>query len=267
MLFYKLIRYGLDLHTVKLLQDMYKKTSICLKINGKITPSIRTFRGVKQGCNLSPKTFNLMINDIPKLFDNSCEPVCLGTEKHNCLMYADDLVLLSASEGGLQECLSRLQEYMIKCHLNINLKKTKIICFQKNGHFPKRVFFFGTQVVEKVSQYKYLGTIVKNTGNFKTNEVNLKKKGLRASYLISKIALHSKPSSSVKIYEKIVEPILMYNCEVSLAYLPKCWTYEKFTKNMWDIGGEVNKVTLSFLRQMLGVHKKTPNLAILGEYQ
>ena len=119
--------------------------------------------------------------------------------------------------------------------------------------------------MEKVSQYKYLGTIVKNTGSFKTNEINLKQKGLRASYLISKIALHAKPSSSIKIYEKIVEPILMYNCEVSLAYLPKCWTYEKFIKNMWEIGGEVNKVTLSFLRQMLGVHKKTPNLAILGE--
>ena len=36
-------------------------------------------------------------------------------------------------------------------------------------------------------------------------------------------------------------------------------------KNMWDIGKEVNKVTLSFLRQVLGVHKKTTNIAILSE--
>ena len=39
MLFYKLIKYGLDLNTVKLLRDMYEKTSICLKLNGRITPS------------------------------------------------------------------------------------------------------------------------------------------------------------------------------------------------------------------------------------
>ena len=116
-----------------------------------------------------------------------------------------------------------------------------------------------------MSNYKYLGTIVTNTGNFKTNEINLKKKGMRASYLISKIALHAKPSSSLKIYEKVVEPILMYNCEVSLAYMPKNWNYDKFKSNMWDVGGEVNKVTLSFLRQLLGVHKKTPNLVILAE--
>ena len=55
------------------------------------------------------------------------------------------------------------------------------------------------------------------------------------------------------------------NCEVSLAYMPKSWTYDKIMKNMWDVGEEVNKVTISFLRQLLGVHKKTSNLAVLGE--
>ena len=34
---------------------------------------------------------------------------------------------------------------------------------------------------------------------------------------------------------------------------------------MWEVGAEVNMVTLNFLRQLLGVHKKTPNLAIMGE--
>ena len=265
MLFYKLIKYGLDLGVVKLLKNMYEKTCISLKLNGYITPLIKTFRGVRQGCNLSPKVFNLMINDIPKLFDKSCDPARLDSVEINCLMYADDLVLLSTSEAGLQECLHRLQVYMENCHLNLNLKKTKIICFHKNGHIPKRIFYFGDQIVEKTTKYKYLGTIVTNTGNFKTNEINLKKKGLRASFLISKISEHAKPSTSIRIYEKVVEPILMYNCEVSLAYIPKSWTYSKFENNMWDVGGDVNKVTLSFLRQLLGVHKKTSNLALLGE--
>ena len=75
--------------------------------------------------------FNLMINDIPKLFDKSCDPARLDSVEINCLMYADDLVLLSTSEAGLQECLHRLQAYMVNCHLNLNLKKTKIVSFQK----------------------------------------------------------------------------------------------------------------------------------------
>ena len=41
--------------------------------------------------------------------------------------------------------------------------------------------------------------------------------------------------------------------------------YEKFMDNMWDIGKELNKVILGFLRQLLGVHKKTCNVAIQAE--
>ena len=47
--------------------------------------------------------------------------------------------------------------------------------------------------------------------------------------------------------------------------MPKSWDINKFTNKLWDIGLELNKVTLGFLRQTLGVHKKTCNLAILAE--
>ena len=98
------------------------------------------------------------------------------------------------------------------------------------------------------------------------NEVNLKKKGLRASYLISKnVGMNSKPSTSLKIFEKVVEPILLYNCEVSLAYMPKAWDYNMFTDKMWETGSEVNRVVLGFLRQVLGLHKKSSTLAMLAE--
>ena len=58
---------------------------------------------MKQGCILSPKLFNIFINDIPDIFDSQCGPVQLGEEKLNCLMYADDLILLSESKDGLTE--------------------------------------------------------------------------------------------------------------------------------------------------------------------
>ena len=34
---------------------------------------------------------------------------------------------------------------------------------------------------------------------------------------------------------------------------------------MWDVGKEANKVIIGFLRQLLGVHKKTTNIAVLAE--
>ena len=195
-----------------------------------------------------------------------CKPVIIGKETISCLMYADDLILLSETESGLQRCLDKLHSYIKIWKLKINIKKTKIVIFQKGGPTPNTIFYLGDQVIEKAKEYKYLGTNITYTGNFKQNEVNLKKKGFRASYLIAKnVGMHAKPSTSIKIFEKVVEPILLYNCEIAHAYLPKSWDYKKFNEKLWDIGEEVNKVILSFIRQILGVHKKSSTLMVLAE--
>ena len=128
---------------IKILKDMYDKTSICLKLNGKLTHSFKTYRGVRQGCNLSPKLFNILINDIPKIFDGSCEPVKLGSVKLNCLMYADDLVLLSSSEAGLQECLRRLHQYTKNITWLSTWKKLKLLHLIKMDIFLNAIFILG----------------------------------------------------------------------------------------------------------------------------
>jgi hypothetical protein len=44
-------------------------------------------------------------------FYHSCSPVLLGQKHIRCLLYADDLVLLSESQEGLQNCLNKTWEY------------------------------------------------------------------------------------------------------------------------------------------------------------
>ena len=138
--------------------------------------------------------------------------------------------------------------------------------FQNNGKHKVHNFKLGNMRLETSKSYKYLGTIITNNGNFKLNEVNLKKKGQRASFMINQhITYHSKPSTAIRLFEKLIEPILTYNCEVTMAYIPRTWNYEKFTSQMWEHGREISKVVYSFLRQILGVHKKTSNVAVLAE--
>ena len=117
-------------------------------------------------------------------------------------MYADDLILISESQEGLQSCLNKLQEYTKRWNLKVNLKKTQVMVFncQKKN---KPTFTFDNTVLKIVKEYKYLGTTVTNTGNFKLNEVNLKKKGLRATYLLTKSIGHVKPSTAIKLFDKI----------------------------------------------------------------
>ena len=49
-------------------------------------------------------------------------------------MFADDLVLISETAEGLQNCLNALQNYCDKWCLSINTDKTKVMIFNKGGH-------------------------------------------------------------------------------------------------------------------------------------
>ena len=244
---------------------MYNKTTQAIKANNTLTTPFRTYVGVRQGCILGPKLFNIFINDIPDIFNKECTPAKMGNIEINCLMYADDLIIVSETEKGLQNSLAKLKQYTKKWNLQVNMKKTKIMIFQNKGRRPRLTFRYGKEIIEETKTYKYLGSIVTNTGNFKNNNNNMKKKGLRASFLVTQnIGKFSKASTAINIFEKIVEPILLYNSEITQAYIPK-WNIEKFIKNIWSHGSELNKVSLSFLRQILGVHKKTTNIALESE--
>ena len=128
--------------------------------------------------------------------------------------------------------------------------------FQKNGKMKCNKISYNGTILEDVKQFKYLGNIIDKSGNFKQNDVLLKKKGLRASFSLIKSLGNMKTSSLIKIFEKVVEPILLYNCEITQAFLPNTLSYTDFQKNMWKNENQINKVTNSFLRQILGVGKK-----------
>ena len=78
---------------------------------------------------------NLYVNDLPSAFQNTLsDPIILpnGT-KLNSLLYADDLIIISRSKIGLQNCLNTLSSFCNSWMLDINSKKTKVMIFQKRA--------------------------------------------------------------------------------------------------------------------------------------
>ena len=55
-----------------------------------------------------------------------------------CLMYADDIVLISSSAEGLEVAINKLQLYLSEWHLELNTSKSKIIIFNKSGRKLKQ---------------------------------------------------------------------------------------------------------------------------------
>ena len=69
------------------------------------------------------------------------DPVDLGDLTFNCLIYADDVVILSTSKTGLQEKLNKLEKICSDWCLQVNINKTKVVVFNESGKKNlKRIF-------------------------------------------------------------------------------------------------------------------------------
>ena len=125
-LLYKIIKnQNVGTKVYGIIKNMYQQTVASVKVNKNVSEHVVIERGVKQGDSLSPTLFNIYINDLPDIFDDSCKPVMLEKLSLNCLMFADDILLLSESAEGLQNCLNKLNDYCNKWQLSINIKKNQ----------------------------------------------------------------------------------------------------------------------------------------------
>ena len=128
---------------IKLIENMCQGIKCSVKLSNGTTPHFNSYVGLRQGCNLSPMLFNFFIDNILNIFyDNSSGsfPITFGKHKLNCLMYADDLLILPEIEQGLISSLQKIKRYSDKWGLTISEKKTKIMICNKVGKFEKLTF-------------------------------------------------------------------------------------------------------------------------------
>ena len=94
---HKLQKNGIQGKFFKVIKSMYSSIKSCIKINeSEITEMFSCNKSIRQGDGLSPVLFSLFMNDLPQyLRDNNCPSVTLGNHPLHCLMYADDLLLIS----------------------------------------------------------------------------------------------------------------------------------------------------------------------------
>ena len=249
-LFYKLLKIKIGGHFYNLIKTLYCSSTCSIRIGENKTRSFSYSRGVRQGCILFENTM--------------CDPFVLpnGT-KINSLLYADDLIILSRSKIGLQNCLNALSSYCETWMLKINPKKAKIMIFQKR---PRKSvdtnFKIGTEIIEIVQEYTYLGTRPTPTGNFILAQEHLKEKALHAFSSMSSIRKHTSlhrlnPNTASKIFDTRIFPILSYNSEVWGMYIK-----QDFQK--WG-NSAIEKIHLKFCKRYLEVNNKASNLACGAE--
>ena len=161
-----------------------------------------------------------------------------GPPNANLLLNADDLLILSRSEIGLQNCLKNSNSYTKKWKINVNLDKIKIMVFNKNGRNIHANVTLGGKSVTTTNKYCCLGVILTSSASFQESQREYRK-GSRALYCLKKEYI-TENGANIKLFLKladsIISPILCYNCEVWSAYLQtKNLSFHKFKENLFSI--------------------------------
>ena len=106
---HKLLQITVGDFFYNLINSLYFNSTYAIKIAHKQTRPFRCVRSVREGCILIPLLFNLYISDLPSAFESALWDhfVLLNGAKINSLFYADDLIILSRSKTGLQNCLDK----------------------------------------------------------------------------------------------------------------------------------------------------------------
>ena len=257
----RLLESGVGGKTYDIIKTMYLNNKCAVKIDNSRTDFFPQSRGVMQGNSLSPTLFNIYINELAKTLEDSSAPgLTLNNTEIKCLLYADDLVLLSNSKEGLQQLLDHLQQFCQTWALTVNIKKTKIMVFQKRSRCQgnRLQFVLGSTTIDHTNTYTYLGLKLSSTGNFNMAVNDLREKARRAFYAIRKsIRINIPIRIWLKIFKTVIQPIALYGSEV-WGPLAK----QDFAN--WD-KHQIEILHTEFCKYILKVQRKTPNNACRAE--
>ena len=129
-----------------------------VKSGNSITDVFKFTKGARQGCPLRPILSNLYVNDTFDRINKSThtDVVIYENTIANALMYADDLILISHSQEGLQNQIDILNDYCLNWNLAINTKKTKVLVFNRGNKLLKANIHLNNVLLENVKSFKYL---------------------------------------------------------------------------------------------------------------
>lgn len=266
-LFYKLLfYYNISPKYVRIFKSMYYQLKGMVRLGEYVSQTFDISIGIRQGCNLSPNLFNMYINDLPKILDKAnCDPVSLNATKISMLLYADDMVLLSNSDTGLQRALHILEVYCKKWQLVVNTKKTKVMIFNTRA---SHMLQYGDELLETVQEYKYLGIIFHKSGTFTTAIKDLSNRAAKAYYRLRSIFKGERmsPRLMIKLFDTMVKPIILYCSEVWGGFgLKKNKAHQLLTFLFDRDSTPFEKLNLKLCKQAIGVNRNTSNIGSRAE--
>jgi hypothetical protein len=222
-----------------------------------MTDWFKVERGVAQGAVESPWVYANFIDGLAKALKARGLGVVIAGRRIPLLMYADDIVMLAATQRELM-LMNKVASHFARQHrFQFNGKKSGVMLFNvKSG--AKAVAksadwtLFGEKV-EVEDSYVYLGTITQSDGLSWTAHLKsaIEKARRRSADLlwVCRADRGMRPRTAITLWQSLVRPLLEYASELWSGQVPA------------ELVREAESVQCTFLRGTLGLHANGSGVA------
>ena len=161
-MFSLLLQRGVPKKLVGILRFWYTNQSLCAAWGKKLSYRFHMGNGIKQGALLSPYLFNIYVESLNTMLNESKLGCCIANNPMNNLSWADDLVLLAPSSHALVGMLKVCDVFAEDHMMTYNTKKTKCMLFKnKNSKIVEiPVIRLSGRPLCFVDEFTYLGHII-----------------------------------------------------------------------------------------------------------
>jgi len=190
--------------------NWYSKLNVAVRWKGVLSFKFCVTSGVRQGSSLSPSIFNVFINVfIAKLRTLGYGCTVCG-QFVGCILYADDIIILSASVSGLQSMLDCCFDVSRDVQLTFNCTKSCCFAIGKGSRLRISNMNLGRNSIQWCDSFKYLGVTFYAGLKLKTNIEAIKLKFFMASNSVLGNSRSLDELIQLQLLESFCLPILQY---------------------------------------------------------
>lgn len=201
------------MHVVNIIINWYSKLFVVVRWCGQLSATLAVLSGVRQGGILSPIMFNIYVDVILTTLRSRG----LGCHIRNCfigcVMYADDLILLSASVIELQSMLDCCGQIGQDLGIRFNAGKSMCMMIGPNKNCAPTDMDISGATIQWVDRIKYLGVTILSSKVFTIDLKETRRKFFMAANSILSKCTHTSDIVKLDLLEKHCLPILMYAIE------------------------------------------------------
>jgi len=227
-LFSALSKTGIPKWVLSILHNWYNKLNVAVRWKSALSVPFNVKSGVRQGSTLSPFIFNVFMNEFIISLQNLGTGCCVCGHYIGCVLYADDIILLSASVVGLQNMLDCC--FNVSQNLSLVFNCSKSCCFVVGKtKFDIADMKLGPKTITWCNSFKYLGVCFHVDSKLKVNTDTIKQKFFAACNSILGNSKSLDELLQLQLHETYCLPLLQYAlCSVKLttaqcADLNSCW--------------------------------------------